>query len=121
MNASQSIDAQIENTGDWRGKLMQLLRELIHEADSNITEEWKWDTGVYVMNGMVCAVSPFKDHVKMNFFKGAQLEQFKRAFNNGLDSKQHRAIDFSEGDVVDAALIKKILQAAVTLNSKSRK
>lgn len=117
MTPSQLIDKQIASTSDWRGKVMTQLRQLIHEADPEITEEWKWDTGVYVHGGMVCAVSAFKDHVKINFFKGAALKDPDHLFNNGLESKKHRSIDFNENDIVKEKEIKELIREAVTLNS----
>ncbi|MGH7204485.1 MAG: DUF1801 domain-containing protein [Candidatus Levyibacteriota bacterium] len=116
MNPSQLIDKQIAATGGWRGELMTKLRKLIHEADPEITEDWKWEVGVYVHNGMVCAVSAFKDHVKINFFKGAQLKDPDKLINAGLESKKNRAIDFSEGKEIKEDLIKKLIQEAVSLN-----
>ncbi len=73
MNASELIDKQIADAPGWRGAVTARLRELIHEADADITEEWKWNTGVWSHGGAVCSMAPFKDHVKLNFFKGAAL------------------------------------------------
>lgn len=116
MNPLQLIDKQIAETGGWRGEVIAKLRKLIHEADSEITEDWKWEVGVYVHNGMVCAVSAFKDHVKINFFKGSQLKDPDKLINAGLESKKNRAIDFSEGDHIKEDLIRKLIQEAVSLN-----
>lgn len=117
MDASAQIDKQIADYSDWRGKVMAQLRSLIHEADPEISEEWKWDTAVYVHKGMVCAVSGFKDHVKINFFKGALLKDPHKLINNGLESKKHRAIDFSEGDPIKEKEVKELIQEAVALNT----
>lgn len=88
MNASELIDKQIAELADWRGQLFVRLRNLIHEADPDITEEWKWGTGVWTHNGMVCAVAAFKDHLKVNFFQGALLIDPNKLFNAGLDAKK---------------------------------
>lgn len=96
LSASQLITNQIAELGDWRGKMLARLRKMILAAAPDITEEWKWGTGVWTQNGMVCAAGAFKDHVKVNFFKGASLKDPKGLFNAGLDAKAMRAIDFHE-------------------------
>ena len=113
MNASDLIDQQIAQTPDWRGKVMTKLRKLIHEADPEIVEEWKWGTGIYTHGKMICAVSAFKDHVKINFFKGALLEDKHQLFNNGFDAKEHRSIDFREGGIIDELKLKDLIAEAV--------
>ena len=85
--ASQRITAQIAELNDWRGKMLADLRILILAADPDITEEWKWNTAVWTRNGLVCAGGAFKDHVKLNFFKGAALKDPKGLFNAGLDAR----------------------------------
>jgi hypothetical protein len=119
VNASKLIDKQISDLSDWRAKVFAQLRKLILEADPHITEEWKWNTAVWTHNGMVCAVGGFKDHVKVNFFKGASLEDPKRLFNAGLDAKATRAIDFHEGDKIDEPALKNLVRAAVSHNQKA--
>ncbi len=116
MTASQMIDKQIEELGDWRGEMVVKLRRLIHEADPAITEEWKWGTAVWSHAGLVCSVGTFKDHVKANFFRGATLDDPSSLFNAGLEAKKTRAIDISEGDDVEDSAFKNLLQAAVALN-----
>jgi hypothetical protein len=91
---------------------------LIHEASPDITEDWKWSTAVWTHNGMVCAVSAFKDHVKMNFFKGASLSDPHKLLNAGLDAKAHRSIDFHEGDEIRESALKELIRSAVDLNKK---
>jgi hypothetical protein len=118
MTASEHIDKQIASYGDWRSKMLTKLRKLVHEVDSEIVEEWKWDTAVFVHNGMVCAVSGFKEHVKINFFKGAQLKDPHKLINNGLESKSHRSIDFSDGDILNESHLKDLIKQAVVLNTK---
>ena len=116
MNPSEQIDKQIADLADWRGPMIARLRTLIHEADPDITEEWKWDTGVWSHQGLVCAISTFKKAVKMNFFQGASLDDPQKLFNAGLDAKKTRAIDFHEGDVVDESALKNLIRAAVAHN-----
>jgi len=116
MKPSQNIDKQIGSYPDWRGELLAELRTIINNSDPNIQEDWKWNTAVWVHNGLVCAISAFKDHVKMNFFKGAQLSDPHQVINAGLDSKDHRSIDFSEGDKINKTAIQELVQAAISLN-----
>ena len=119
--ASKLIDKMIADLGDWRGKLLARLRELILEAGPDITEEWKWNTAVWTSNGMVCAGGAFKDHVKLNFFKGASLKDPKRLFNAGLDAKATRAIDFTENDKINEPALKTLIREAVAYNAASKK
>jgi len=115
------ITKQIAELGDWRGKLLARLRKLILDAAPDVTEEWKWGTAVWTSNGLVCAAGAFKDHVKLNFFKGASLKDPKRLFNAGLDAKATRAIDFTEGDKIDESALKALIRAAVAYNVVSGK
>src|SRR5262249_53175058 len=87
LTASQRISKQIAEHADWRGSTLYQLREMILNADPEITEEWKWNTGVWTKNGLVCSTGVFKDHVKLNFFKGASLADPEHLFNAGLDAK----------------------------------
>ncbi len=112
------IDKYILDQEEWKTKILLSLRKVIHEADVEITEEWKWDVPVFTHNGMVCAISAFKDHVKINFFKGAKLIDEHGLINAGLESKAHRSIDFHEGDNVKEAELKDLIQEAVALNKK---
>ena len=98
---SQYIDNYINDLSDWRGKMLIRLRKLILDAAPELTEEWKWDTPVWAYKGNVVAGGVFKDHVKLNFFKGASLDNPKRLFNAGLNAKATHAIDFSESDEID--------------------
>lgn len=116
MTPSQQIDAQIASFHDWRGPVMAALRSLVLKADPTLVETWKWGTGVWTSNGMVCAISAFRDHVKINFFKGAQLSDPHHIFNNGLESKQHRSLDLFEGDDIPASAITTFVRSAVALN-----
>jgi hypothetical protein len=118
---SQLIDNQIAELADWRGKMLVRLRKLIHEAAPNIVEEWKWDTAVWTQNGLVCSAAAFKDHIKINFFKGASLKDSKKLFNAGLEAKATRAIDFYEGDTINEPALKELITAAVAFNMAGRK
>ena len=115
-NTSQRITNMIAELGDWRGKVLARLREVILDAAPDITEEWKWGSAVWTNKGLVCSAGAFKDHVKLNFFKGASLKDPKRLFNAGLDAKFTRAIDFNEGDDIDASALKALIRAAVAYN-----
>jgi hypothetical protein len=118
MNASQQIDKMIAENKDWRGKQAAALRKLIHAAAPGLTEEWKWGTPVFTQDGMVCAIGLFKDHVKVNFFKGASLKDPKKLFNAGLDAKTMRSIDLYEGDKLNEAAFKQLVKAGVEFNQK---
>src|SRR5256885_16558202 len=94
MGASKLIDKQIAELPDWRGKTIAKLRKIIHEADPEIAEEWKWNTAVFSHSGLVVAVVAFKGNVKINFFQGANLLDPSKLFNAGFDVKNTRAMDF---------------------------
>jgi hypothetical protein len=116
MNASDLIEKRIVELNDWRGRTIAHIRKLVHEAAPDIVEEWKWDTPVWSHNGNVLAVGSFQDHVKINFFHGALLEDH-HLFNAGLEAKTTRAIDVYEKDSIDDAALKKLIRSAVDLNS----
>jgi hypothetical protein len=116
LTPSQHIDNYIKGLTDWRGKIVARLRKLILEAAPDLTEEWKWDTPVWSLKGNVVAAGVFKDHVKLNFFKGASLKDPKGLFNAGLDAKATRAIDFSEGDDINEAALQGLVHEAVSFN-----
>lgn len=99
---------------------MSRIRKLIHEADPEIVEEWKWNTGIYSHGGMVCAVGPFSDHVKINFFNGASIKDPDRLFNAGLESKKSRAIDVLEDDKLNEDVLRSLIQAAVAYNTSKK-
>ena len=115
-NASQRITDLIAELGDWRGKILARLRKLILDVAPDLTEEWKWGPAVWIQNGLVCSAGAFKEHVKLNFFKGAFLKDPKHLFNAGLDAKATRAIDFHEGDAIDASALKILIRAAIAYN-----
>jgi hypothetical protein len=111
---SEQIDKQIADLPDWRGQTMAHLRKIINEADPSLKEDWKWDTAVWTGQGNVCALAAFKEHVKINFFKGASLEDPQGLFNSGLEAKQSRSIDLYEGDSIDEPALKNLIRAAAT-------
>lgn len=128
-SASASIDAKIKELGDWRGKTLAKLREIILAADPEIAEEWKWAKAtspgvpVWSHSGIVCTGETYKNVVKMTFAKGAALPDPASLFNSSLEGNVRRAIDIHEGDKVNEAALKKLIRAAVALNldSKNRK
>ena len=116
-SASAFIDEKIKKLGDWRGKTLAKVREIIHKADPEIVEEWKWmGTPVFSHGGIVCTGETYKNAVKMTFAKGAALEDPSGLFNSSLDGNVRRAIDIHEGDKVDEAALKDLIRAAVALN-----
>ncbi|MEY2818930.1 MAG: hypothetical protein RL275_2393, partial [Chloroflexota bacterium] len=106
LTPSQEIDKFINDLADWRGKWIKKFRALILKTAPEVTEDWKWGVPVWVCNGNVVASGVFKDHVKLNFFKGASLPDPKKLFNAGLDAKGTRAIDIAENDKIDEAALK---------------
>ena len=121
LTPSQRITDYIAGLADWRGALLARLRALILEAAPGMIEEWKWETPVFAAKGNVVAVAAFKDHVKLNFFRGAALADPRGLFNAGLDAKATRAIDIHAGDAIDAPAIQDLVRAAVALNTAGGK
>ncbi len=119
-SASELIDGRIRELGDWRGRTLQRVREIIEEADPEIVEEWKWETPVWSHNGIICTGETYKSVVKMTFAKGASLEDPSRLFNSSLEGKVRRAIDIREGDAIDEAALRDLVRAAVALNLKGK-
>jgi hypothetical protein len=121
-SASLHIDEKIKQLGDWRGKMFAKVREIIHQADPDIVEEWKWvkpsnpGTPVFSHAGIVCTGETYKNVVKLTFAKGAALEDPAGLFNSSLEGNVRRAIDFHEGDAVNGAALKELIRAAVALN-----
>src|SRR5216683_5849496 len=121
ISASASIDEKIKELGDWRGKTLAKVREIIHEADPEILEEWKWmGTPIWSHGGIVCTGETYKNVVKMTFAKGAALKDPSGLFNSSLDGNVRRAIDIHEGEKVDEAALKDLIRAAVALNLKGK-
>jgi hypothetical protein len=121
MDSKEMIDRQIAAFPDWRGEILRSLREVINSADPDIKEEWKWSTAVWTKSGLICAISAFKNHVKINFFQGAHLRDMHGLINAGFDSKDHRAIDFYEGELVDESKVRDLVQEAINFNQQARK
>ena len=125
-SASALIDKRIEELGDWRGKTLAKVRQLIKEADPEIVEEWKWvkptnpGTPVWSHNGIVCTGETYKSVVKMTFAKGASLNDPSGLFNSSLDGKVRRAIDIREDDQIDEAGLKGLISEAVALNLEGK-
>lgn len=124
--ASALIDQKIKELGDWRGKVFAKVRGIIHEADPDIVEEWKWvkptnpGTPVFSHAGIVCTGETYKDHVKLTFAKGASLRDPARLFNSSLEGNVRRAIDIHDGDKIHEAALKELIRAAVALNCESK-
>ena len=119
--ASASIDEKIKQLGDWRGKTLAKVRAIIHAADSEIVEEWKWmGTPVFSHGGIVCTGETYKNVVKLTFAKGAALKDPSRLFNSSLDGNVRRAIDIHEGEKINEAALKDLIRAAVALNLELR-
>ena len=120
------INARIKELGDWRGKMLAKVRDIIREADPEIVEEWKWvkptspGTPVFSRGGIVCTGETYKNVVKMTFAKGAALKDPSRLFNSSLEGNVRRAIDIHEGDTVDEAALKDLIRAAVALNLQGK-
>lgn len=125
-SASASIDERIKELKDWRGKTLARVRDIIHEADPEIVEEWKWakpthpGIPVWSHGGIVCTGEAYKSVVKMTFPKGAALKDPARLFNSSLDGNVRRAIDIREGDRINEAALKALIRAAVALNLKGQ-
>ncbi len=120
-SASVLIDAKINELGDWRGKMLAKVRAIIHKADPEIIEEWKFmGTPVFSHGGIVCTGETYKNVVKMTFAKGASLEDPSGLFNSSLDANVRRAIDIHEGEKIDEAALKDLIRAAVALNLKAK-
>jgi hypothetical protein len=125
-SASAFIDQKIKELGDWRGKTLAKVREIIHQADPGIVEEWKWakatspGTPVFSHGGIVCTGETYKNVVKLTFARGAALPDPSGLFNSSLDGNVRRAIDIHEGEKIDEAALKDLIRAAVALNLKGK-
>jgi hypothetical protein len=114
--ATELISQRIAELNDWRGDTLRRMRELIAEADSEVVEEWKWNTPVWSHDGILCTGETYKSVVKLTFAKGASLADPARLFNASLDGNVRRAIDLREGEQVDAAAFKALIRAAAAFN-----
>ncbi|HKW66370.1 MAG TPA: DUF1801 domain-containing protein [Terriglobales bacterium] len=125
-SASAFIDERINELGDWRGKTLAKVRQIIHQADPEVVEELKWvkpttgGTPVFSHDGMVCTGETYKSVVKLTFAKGAALPDPSRLFNSSLEGNVRRAIDIREGDQINEAALKDLIRAAVALNLQGK-
>jgi hypothetical protein len=119
-SASALIDRKIRELADWRGATLAKMRALIHEADPEIVEEWKWETPVFSHSGIVCTGESYKSVVKLTFARGAALPDPKRLFNSSLEGNVRRAIDLREDDKVNAPALKALVRAAAKLNVEGK-
>ena len=118
--ASAKISARIEELGDWRGETLARVRQLIHEADPDIQEEWKWrGVPVFSHDGIVCTGESYKQVVKLTFARGAALKDPKKLFNSSLEGNTRRAIDFREGEEINETAFRQLVRAAVAANSRA--
>jgi hypothetical protein len=120
-SASEMIDGRIAELGDWRGDMLARLRALIKEADPEVVEEWKWSVPVWSHDGIICTGETYKKAVKMTFAKGASLKDPSKLFSSSLEGNTRRAIDFHEGEEIDAKALKALIRAAVALNKAKGK
>jgi hypothetical protein len=114
--ACELISQRIAELGGWRGETLARMRKLIHEADPQVVEEWKWNVPVWSHDGILCTGETYKSTVKLTFAKGASLNDPSRLFNSSLEGNVRRAIDIHEGEKVDAAAFKALVRAAVDIN-----
>ena len=120
-SASELISKRIAELGGWRGATLERMRALIHRADPDVVEEWKWmGTPVWSHDGIICTGESYKNVVKLTFAKGASLNDPARLFNSSLDGNVRRAIDIHEGDSVDASAFKTLIRQAVALNRSGK-
>ena len=126
-SASKMIDERIRELGDWRGSTLKRMRALIHDADPDIVEEWKWQkatspgTPVWSHDGGICTGETYKEVVKLTFFQGASLKDPARLFNSSLEGNMRRAIDIRKDDAIAEAAFKELIRAAVAFNVAKRK
>jgi hypothetical protein len=124
--ASKKITKRIQELGDWRGDTLAGVRQLIHDADPEIEEEWKWEkpssggTPVWSHDGGVCTGESYKQVVKLTFFRGASLKDPEKLFNSSLGGNTRRAIDIREGETLNDAAFKELIRSAVAANSAAR-
>jgi hypothetical protein len=118
-NATEKIDARIDELGDWRGEMLARIRDLIKRAEPDVVEEWKWrGVPVWYRDGMLCTGETYKNHVKVTFAKGASLDDPSGLFNSSLDGNTRRAVDIEEDDQLDEEAFTALVRAAVELNSR---
>ena len=116
-SASHMIDERIKELGDWRGKMLAQIRNLIKQADPEVVEEWKWENPVWSHDGIICTGESYKNVVKTTFIKGASLPDPSGIFNSSLGGGTRRAIDFHEGEKINEQAFKELVRAAVAANT----
>ena len=125
-SAEKDITKRIQDLGDWRGETLARVRQLIHDADPEIVEEWKWvkatnpGTPVWSHDGIVCTGESYKQAVKLTFARGASLPDPKKLFNSSLEGNTRRAIDIRQGEKLNEAAFKELIRSAVAANSAAR-
>jgi len=117
---AKKIEARIKELDDWRGKTLASLRKVIKQADPDVVEEWKWNVPVWSHDGIICTGETYKAAVKLTFAKGASLKDPAKLFNSSLEGNTRRAIDFREGDKIDADALKALIRAAAAFNKSAR-
>jgi hypothetical protein len=117
---SKLIDARIKELDGWRGKTLARLRAVIKQADPDVVEEWKWNVPVWSHDGIICTGETYKSAVKLTFAKGASVKDPAKLFNSSLEGNTRRAIDFKEGDDIDADALKALIRAAVAVNKSAK-
>ena len=117
---SKLIDARIKELDGWRGKTLARLRAVIKQADPDVVEEWKWNVPVWSHDGIICTGETYKSAVKLTFARGAAVKDPAKLFNSSLEGNTRRAIDFKEGDEIDADALKALIRAAVAVNKKAK-
>lgn len=117
MKPSKRIDKLIEELTDWRGDILARIRKIIHDVDPEIIEEWKWmGTPVWSHGGIVCIANAFKDKVKLTFYEGASIADPDKLYNNGLEGKKWRTIDYFKDDKIRERALKDLVRSAVAHN-----
>lgn len=121
-NPSELIDQRIKDLGDWRGETLARVRALIHAADPDVEEHWKWrGVPVWEHDGQICTGESYKAVIKLTFAKGASLPDPTGLFNSSLDGNVRRAIDIAEGAALDEDAFKTLIRAAIALNTSKPK
>jgi hypothetical protein len=119
--ASKNITKRIAELGDWRGETLARIRQLIHDVDPEIVEDWKWrGTPVWYHDGGICTGESYKEVVKLTFFRGAALDDPHKLFNSSLEGNTRRAIDIREGDKLKEAAFKKLIRTAIAANAAAK-
>jgi hypothetical protein len=121
MTPEEKISEYIDKHQDWRGALIRQIREMIHDVEPDIIEEWKWNSPIWSHHGMVCSAGAFKNHVSLTFFRGATLEENTSLFNSASDSKNTRSVQWKEDSDFDGEALRYLITAAIHLNKADEK